>query len=149
MNKYIVPSQSKALPVILLAEDNEANIKTFCSYLNIKGYQVRLAKNGHEAIESALANPPDLILMDIQMPEMDGLAAIQQIRQIPVLAEIPIIALTALAMKGDRERCLGAGANEYLSKPIKLKILLANIQTLLQNAAINRSKESIDHSTVS
>jgi CheY-like chemotaxis protein len=84
-----------------------------------------------EAIAIAKKEQPDSILMDIQMPVMDGLEAIQKIRQIPKLANIPIIALTALAMTGDREKCLEAGANDYLGKPIKLKQLTTIIQQIL------------------
>ena len=90
-----------------------------------------LAKDGIEAVELTKSYHPDLILMDIQMPEMDGLEAIKQIRLNPDLATIPIIALTALAMPGDQEKCLAAGANEYLSKPLKLKALVNTIQQLL------------------
>lgn len=118
-------------PLILLAEDNEANLSTLSSYLQAKGYQLTLAKTGREAVEQARSRPPDLILMDIQMPEMDGLAAIRQIRQLSDLASVPIIALTALAMTGDRDRCIAAGANDYMSKPVKLRELVAQIQVLL------------------
>jgi CheY-like chemotaxis protein len=92
---------------------------------------VIIAKNGVEAISIAKAEHPDLILMDIQMPVMDGLEAIAQIRLDPSLIEIPIVALTALAMEGDRDRCLAAGANEYISKPIRLKQLDLLMQKLL------------------
>jgi PAS domain S-box-containing protein len=128
-------SQTEELisPLILLAEDNEANIATFSSYLKAKGYRILSATDGQQAIDLAKAEHPDLILMDIQMPVMDGMEAIKQIRLDPNLADIPIIALTALAMEGDRERCLAAGANEYLSKPIKLKILANKIQNFLKN----------------
>uniref|UniRef100_B8HNN2 histidine kinase n=1 Tax=Cyanothece sp. (strain PCC 7425 / ATCC 29141) TaxID=395961 RepID=B8HNN2_CYAP4 len=118
-------------PCILLAEDNEANISTISSYLKAKGYRVLVAKNGQEAIDLGQAAQPDLILMDIQMPGVDGLSAIQQLRQAPSSAHLPIIALTALAMNGDRDRCLAAGANEYLSKPVKLSQLVILIQQLL------------------
>lgn len=118
-------------PLILIAEDNEANVMTISSYLTAKGYRLLLAGNGEEAIAKAISSQPDLILMDIQMPLMDGLEATKQIRQIPSLVNIPIIALTALAMTGDRDRCIGAGANEYLSKPVKLKELTTIIQQLL------------------
>ena len=118
-------------PLILLAEDNEANIMTISSYLEAKAYRVIIAKNGVEAIAIAKAEHPDLILMDIQMPVMDGLEAIAQIRLDPSLIEIPIVALTALAMEGDRDRCLAAGANEYISKPIRLKQLDLLMQKLL------------------
>ena len=121
----------KKSPLILLAEDNKGNILTFSSYLEAKGYRMILAKDGIEAVELTKSYRPDLILMDIQMPEMDGLEAIKQIRLNPDLATIPIIALTALAMPGDQEKCLAAGANEYLSKPLKLKALVNTIQQLL------------------
>ncbi|HEY9878198.1 MAG TPA: PAS domain S-box protein [Leptolyngbyaceae cyanobacterium] len=116
---------------ILLAEDNEANRETLLAYLEDSGYQMLLAQDGYEAVAIAHSQAPDLILMDIQMPGMDGLEAIHQIRQHSALAEVPIIALTAFAMPGDREKCLQAGANEYLSKPVKLKTLVATLQALL------------------
>jgi PAS domain S-box-containing protein len=114
-------ADSQSTPFILLAEDNEANIDTLLGYLEAQGYRLAIARNGKEAVELAKQHPPDLILMDIQMPEMDGLQAMQLIRQEPNLATLPIIALTALAMPKDRERCLAAGANEYLTKPVNLK----------------------------
>ncbi|WP_367184628.1 hybrid sensor histidine kinase/response regulator [Planktothrix agardhii] len=128
-------SQTEGLisPLILLAEDNEANIATFSSYLEAKGYRILSATDGQQAIDLVKAEHPDLILMDIQMPVMDGLEAIKQIRLDPNLADIPIIALTALAMEGDHERCLAVGANEYLSKPIKLKALADTIRNILKN----------------
>jgi signal transduction histidine kinase/DNA-binding response OmpR family regulator len=126
------PTTGKSqLPLILIAEDNEANIMTISSYLSAKGYRIVLAKNGEEAIAIALSARPDLILMDVQMPLMDGLEATKQIRQITSLVKVPIIALTALAMADDRDRCLAAGANEYLTKPIKLKELVTMIQKVL------------------
>ena len=130
-------SQTEELisPLILLAEDNEANIATFSSYLKAKGYRILSATDGQQAIDLAKAEHPDLILMDIQMPVIDGMEAIKQIRLDSNLADIPIIALTALAMTGDRDRCLAVGANEYLSKPIKLKSLDQMIQTWLKEAS--------------
>jgi PAS domain S-box-containing protein len=118
-------------PLILLAEDNEANITTVSSYLRAKGYRILLAKDGEEAIALAKSENPNLILMDIQMPGMDGLEAMQQIRCDPNLVDLPIVALTALAMTGDRDLCLAAGANDYLTKPVKLKQLASTIQQLL------------------
>lgn len=116
---------SSTFPLILLAEDNETNIATFNSYLQACGYRVLLARNGLEAIQMTRQHNPDLILMDIQMPEMDGLEAMQRIRSESEWQHIPIIALTALAMPNDRERCLEAGAVEYLTKPISLKRLMS------------------------
>ncbi|MEH1825526.1 MAG: GAF domain-containing protein [Nostoc sp.] len=118
-------------PLILLAEDNEANISTLSSYLKAKGYRIVLAQNGQEAIHVAKTHYPDLILMDIQMPGIDGLEAMRQIRLDSNLVDIPILALTALAMTGDCNRCLQAGANDYMTKPVKLKQLITTIQQLL------------------
>jgi CheY-like chemotaxis protein len=116
--------------IILLAEDNETNILTVSDYLIDKGFQVSIARNGFEAVAMAEQLPPSLILMDIQMPKMDGLEAIRHLRANPEYASVPIIAITALAMPGDRERCLEAGANEYMSKPISLKKLIKTIKNL-------------------
>jgi CheY-like chemotaxis protein len=124
-------------PLILLADDSEANVSTVSCYLEAKGYRIVVAKDGAEAIAVAKMHHPDLILMDIQMPVMDGLEAIEQIRLDPEFVNIPIIALTALAMTGDREKCLEAGANDYLAKPIKLKQLTNVIQNLLANNLAN------------
>ncbi len=118
-------------PIVLLAEDNEANVHSIANYLEAAGYQVLIAKNGLEAIAITQTHHPDLILMDIQMPSMDGIEATKQIRLEPTLVNVPIIALTALAMTGDREKCLEAGANEYLTKPVRLKVLSQKIQAFL------------------
>jgi CheY-like chemotaxis protein len=118
-------------PLILIVEDNVLNVNTIKSYLTAKGYRSIVANDGQAAIDQTQEHHPDLILMDIQMPGMDGLEAIVNIRQQPQLVKIPIIALTALAMDGDRERCLKAGANDYLTKPVKLKQLHATMQQLL------------------
>ncbi|MBP0012559.1 MAG: PAS domain S-box protein [Roseofilum sp. SID3] len=127
----VQPVQSAISPLILLAEDNEANIITVSNYLRAKGYRLKVAKNGQAAIDMAQKESPDLILMDIQMPHVDGLTAIEHIRQDPDMVQVPIIALTALTMEGDRERCLAAGADLYYSKPIRLKELVLSIQKLL------------------
>jgi nitrogen fixation negative regulator NifL len=121
----------KNQPLILLAEDNEDNISSISDYLLLRQYRVIIARHGAEALERAKEEHPDIILMDIQMPVMDGLEAIQHLRMDSDLKNVPIIALTALAMPGDRERCLAAGANEYLSKPVPLKPLIQMIEQLL------------------
>jgi len=121
--------------VILLAEDNMPNILTISEYLKSHGYEVDVAHDGSEALKKAEAMNPDLILMDIQMPVMDGLEAIARLRGNVRFADTPIIALTALAMPGDRERGLLAGANEYMSKPVSLKALLREITRLLQGSS--------------
>jgi len=122
----IVPS------CILLAEDNLSNIKTISSYLKIKGYKLIIAQDGEQAINMAKSQHPDLILMDIQMPKVDGLEAMKQIRQDSALKDTPIIALTGLAMDGDREKCLAAGATDYFTKPVRLKQLATIIEQNLQ-----------------
>jgi CheY-like chemotaxis protein len=121
-------------PLILLAEDNEANIQLLVEYLTDEGYRVVVARNGAEAIDRAKEERPALILMDVQMPGMDGLEATRCLRADAQLASIPIIAVTALAMPGDREQCLAAGANDYLSKPISLKKLAKTIAAHLEPA---------------
>jgi PAS domain S-box-containing protein len=125
------PTTPELTPLILLAEDQEDNISSISSYLRAKGYPLILAKNGREAIDLTRSKHPDLILMDIQMPGVDGIEATQEIRRDPALAQTPIVALTALAMVGDRERCLAAGASEYLSKPFKMKDLILVMEKLL------------------
>lgn len=91
------------------------------------GCAVAVARTGVEAVAQVRAMRPDVAILDIQMPELDGLTAIRQIRADPVVGATPIIALTALAMPGDRERCLEAGANAYLAKPVNTHALLAAI----------------------
>jgi signal transduction histidine kinase/CheY-like chemotaxis protein len=118
-------------PVILLAEDNEANVQTIGGYLEDKGYLMHYAINGLLAVKLARELRPALILMDIQMPVMDGLTAIREIRADEALKVIPIVALTALAMPGDRERCLAAGATDYMSKPVSLKALSELVKRLV------------------
>jgi PAS domain S-box-containing protein len=122
-------NQAKAL--ILLVEDTEAVSMVIADFLESLGYKMVLARDGMEGIAAAKRLRPDLILMDVQMPIMDGLEATQKIRAEAGLEHTPIIALTALAMTGDRERCFAAGMNEYLSKPLHLKELAEVIQRLL------------------
>ncbi len=117
--------------IILLVEDNESNIDVISRYLRTKGYRINIAESGAEAILNIWEERPDVILMDIQMPDMDGLEATRCIRADVNLAEIPIIAMTALAMPGDREQCLKAGANDYISKPVSLKKLVEMIEAQL------------------
>ncbi len=113
---------------ILLAEDNATNQKILSAYLTRAGHSVRLAANGHETLDALARGPFDLVLMDIQMPGMDGIAATRRIRALPgPLAAIPIIALTANAMVGDREAYLAAGMTTYLSKPVAPEALHAAI----------------------
>ncbi|MBE9028832.1 PAS domain S-box protein [filamentous cyanobacterium LEGE 11480] len=122
---------TKLQPRILLAEDNASNVSVIADYLSAAGCQLQIAHNGQIAIDLAQAETPDVILMDIQMPVVDGLEAMQKMRRDPNLVNVPIIALTALAMPGDRERCFMAGATDYLSKPVRLKQMVETIERYL------------------
>ena len=116
---------------VLLVDDNANNIAVYSDYLQVKGYTVVSAGSGRQGVLLAHEEHPDLILMDIQMPGLDGVEAIQRIRSSSdaQVAAVPVIALTALAMPGDKERCLQAGANDYLSKPVSLQTLIRTVET--------------------
>jgi CheY-like chemotaxis protein len=98
---------------------------------------VAVARDGEEAVERAKSFRPDLVLMDVQMPRLDGLAATRRLRDDPAFARTPVVALTALAMPGDEERCREAGADAYLSKPVELKKLIETIAALLARAKLS------------
>jgi len=127
-----VSRSSSVAPVILLVEDNPINTTMMKDYLLQKGFQVLVATHGEEAISAVKYHTPDLILMDVQMPGMDGLEATRRIKADPRFRLLPIIALTALAMPGDRERCLAAGADGYFAKPSRLADLIGVIRQHLQ-----------------
>ena len=130
---------------ILLAEDNLINQKVSLKILHASGYNASAVSNGAEAVESIQNEDYDLILMDIQMPEVDGFSATAQIRRLEnEKGDVPIIALTAHALMGDREKCLSSGMNEYLSKPIIARDLLAMIDRLLdlQNVPLEKIPEA-------
>ena len=119
---------------VLMVEDNTINITTVGGYLHDRGYHVEVARTGREALDIVAEARPDVILMDIRMAEMDGLETTRHLRAMPDYADTPIIALTDLAMPGDREHCLAAGMNEYLTKPVRLKGLVETIQRLVKFA---------------
>jgi len=118
---------------ILLVEDNEMNRDMLARRLERKGYEVVIAIDGQEAVRMAQSLTPDLILMDIRLPVMDGWEAMRRIKTMPETQSIPIIALTAHAMAGDMEKCMDAGCDDYDTKPIDLSRLLEKIQALLSN----------------
>jgi CheY-like chemotaxis protein/anti-sigma regulatory factor (Ser/Thr protein kinase) len=124
--------EQAALGTVLVADDSRLNRETVGDYLAGLGYNVVFAVSGEEAVAVALVELPDIILMDIQMPGVDGLSATSQLRAMDLFARTPIVALTALAMPGDRERCLAAGASEYLTKPVSLRGLVETIQRLMR-----------------
>ena len=116
---------------ILLVEDNELNYDMLMRRLKRKGFNIILAVDGEQAIEKAQSQNPDLILMDMSLPKIDGWEATRRIKQDPQTQSIPIIALTAHAMVGDREKALEAGCDEYDTKPVDLKRLISKINIFL------------------
>lgn len=120
---------------ILLVEDNEMNRDMLSRRLQRKGYEIVIAVDGRQGIEMARSSQPDLILMDMSLPGLDGWDATRQLRADPQTSGIPIIALTAHAMAGDREKALDAGCNDYDTKPIDLPRLLGKIEALLGKKA--------------
>ena len=122
------------MPRILLVEDNEMNRDMLSRRLVRKGYEVVVAVDGKQGVDMAGEGGYDLILMDMSLPEIDGWEATRQVRAHPKGQSVPIIALTAHAMAGDREKALAAGCNDYDTKPIELPRLLEKIETLLKGS---------------
>jgi two-component system cell cycle response regulator DivK len=112
---------------VLLVEDNEATIEVVEMELKFLGYEVTIAKDGLQALKMLAEQAPDLVIMDIQLPKMDGLEAIRQIRANPASRNIPILAATAKALHGDQEKCLAAGCDGYIAKPFNHRQLEAAI----------------------
>lgn len=139
---YLLPELHPEGPLVLLTEDHEINVRTLTAFLESHGYRVAVARNGREAVDRTHEERPAVILMDIQMPGMDGLAAMRELRGDDRTSRIPIIALTALAMAGDRERCLEAGANEYMSKPVRLGELVRLVRRFTTAEAAPRPTDS-------
>ena len=119
------------MPKILLVEDNEMNRDMLSRRLIRKGYEVIMALDGQQAVEAASAQIPDLILMDMSLPIIDGWEATRQIKAAPATSAIPVIALTAHAMSDDRDKALQAGCDDYDTKPVDLPRLLDKIGALL------------------
>jgi two-component system cell cycle response regulator DivK len=113
---------------VLVVEDNERNMKLLRDVLAARGYQTLEATSGSVAVELARAHAPDVVLMDVQLPELDGVEALRRIRADVHIASVPVIALTAQAMDGDRERFLEAGFDGYLPKPVDVLELLAVVR---------------------
>ena len=116
---------------ILLAEDDVDLAELFQTGLEFLGYGVRIARDGLQAVEMTTSEPPDLIIMDIRLPKMNGLEATTHIRRNPKTKDIPILAATALAMLGDREKCLAGGCDDYIAKPFTITELAAALKKLL------------------
>jgi len=123
---------------VLIVEDNELNMKLFHDLLEAHGYDTVGTRNGVEVIELARTHRPDLILMDIQLPEVSGLEVTKWIKGDPELHEVPVVAVTAFAMKGDEERIRQGGCEAYLSKPISVAKFMETIRRFLGNSEAER-----------
>lgn len=124
-------SPSTGAKTVLVVEDNELNMKLFNDLLEAHGYAVVQARTGAEALSAARRSRPDLILMDIQLPEISGLQVTQEILKDPELSSVPVIAVTAFAMKGDEERIRAGGCRDYISKPISVVSFLEKVKRYL------------------
>jgi two-component system cell cycle response regulator DivK len=116
---------------VLIVEDDPKNLKLAMMTLKSRGYELICAVDGEEAISTALSEKPDIILMDMQLPKISGIDAIKQIREHPDFSQIPILALTAYAMKGDEDKYIDAGCTSYMSKPINTRELPMKVAELL------------------
>jgi two-component system cell cycle response regulator DivK len=123
------------LSKLLLVEDNEMNRDMLTRRLQRRGFEVVIALDGAQGISLAKSESPALILMDISLPGLDGWEATRQLKMAPETKSIPVIALTAHAMRGDREKCIAAGCDDFDTKPVEISRLLSKIETLLQKQA--------------
>ena len=123
-----------AEPQVLVVEDNEKNMKLFRDVLLATGHRTLEATTGEQAIRLATAHAPDLVLMDIQLPDIGGVEALGRLRADARTASVPVVALTAQAMEGDRERVLAAGFDGYLSKPVDVAELIATVKRYCERA---------------
>jgi two-component system, cell cycle response regulator DivK len=133
-----VTAESDASKSILIVEDNELNMKLFHDLLNAHGYQTIQTRNGLDALALAREHRPDLVLMDIQLPEVSGLEVTRWLKDDDDLRDIPVIAVTAFAMRGDEERIRAGGCEAYLSKPISVALFLDTIAKHIGSAAVGR-----------
>jgi two-component system cell cycle response regulator DivK len=122
--------------VILVVEDNERNLKLLRDVLEYAGYDVRVARTAEDGITLAVSEPPDLVLMDLQLPGIDGTEALRRLRESPRTADIPVVAVTAQAMKQDRERALDAGFNGYVEKPITVRAFPDQVRRFLSGGEV-------------
>jgi two-component system, cell cycle response regulator DivK len=125
-------TECSAPPRVLLVEDDEFNRDMLCRRLQRRRYEVVMATDGEEACRLAVSERPDLILMDMQIPVLDGWEATRQLKSRPETQAIPVIALTAFAMAADRDKALAAGCDDYDTKPIELPRLLGKMESLLK-----------------
>ena len=128
------PGERQMAKTVLIVEDNELNMKLFHDLLEAHGYRTLQSRNGFDAMEIARADRPDLILMDIQLPEVSGLEVTKWLKEDDELKSIPVIAVTAFAMKGDEERIRQGGCEAYISKPISVTKFLETVRSYLGDA---------------
>ena len=131
MSAMVKPETPAETKTVLIVEDNELNMKLFHDLLEAHGYNTLEARTGPEALKLATEQRPDLILMDIQLPEVSGLEVTQKIKSDEELVDIPIIAVTAFAMKGDEERIRQGGCEDYIAKPISVRTFLEKVKRYL------------------
>ena len=122
--------------MILVVEDNERNLKLLRDVLEYAGYDVRVARTAEDGITLAVSEPPDLVLMDLQLPGIDGMEALRRLRESPRTADIPVVAVTAQAMKQDRERALEVGFNGYIEKPISVRAFPDQVRSFLTDGQV-------------
>ena len=122
--------------VILVVEDNERNLKLLRDVLEYAGYDVRVARTAEDGITLAVSEPPDLVLMDLQLPGIDGMEALRRLRDSPRTVDILVVAVTAQAMKQDRERALDAGFNGYVEKPISVRTFPDQVRRFLSDGEV-------------
>jgi len=122
---------------ILVVEDNEKNLKLVRDVLQFAGFDVVAASSAEQGVAMAIERPPDLVLMDLQLPGMDGTEALRQLRDSPRTRSVPVVAVTAFAMKDDRERALDAGFDGYLEKPISVQALPAQVRSFLPSKEVS------------
>ena len=122
--------------MILVVEDNERNLKLLRDVLEYAGYDVRVARTAEDGISLAASEPPDLVLMDLQLPGIDGMEALRRLRESPRTADIPVVAVTAQAMKQDRERALEVGFNGYIEKPISVRAFPDQVRSFLTDGQV-------------
>jgi two-component system, cell cycle response regulator DivK len=120
---------------VLVVEDNERNMKLFRDVLEASGYRTLEATTGGRAVELVIQHGPDLVLMDIQLPDIDGVEALERLRGDERTASVPVLALTAQAMEGDRERFLAAGFDGYLSKPVNIAEFVATVKRYCEDGS--------------
>jgi CheY-like chemotaxis protein len=129
------------MKTILVAEDRDASRELLLAVLTATGYRVLAAVDGRDAIDRLIAQPCDLAIVDLNMPRLDGIGVLQWIRDDPQHAQVPVVALTANAMEGDRDRALSLGFSEYITKPVNLSLLRREVARLLDAAKLDTASE--------